>query len=282
MPSSFRPTPWSSASRPRSGQELSTVDADWPLVMTLLRLRQPVFDRPSVTSTTFLRAEAGAPCSCCPAAASAAMTSVPGACGVAVMAEFTVLVRQSWALCCSAEVSALSPVGSGSAAPASFQSTVADEPSKVPNDTSLVPAMPNALSSALTATAVGSPGREACWPARGQNDPVMSTSTTVSDVSGGCCPVSCAVSQEQEDCGFSGPTGVVVHDAHESAIAAAAMAPPARVMRLDIGVTAGRSVLGGNRHTQVHQQAMKRGLALEGELDRLNAIIDGECAQIRE
>ena len=38
------------------------MDADWPLLMTLLRLRQPVFDRPSVISTTFLRAEAGAPC----------------------------------------------------------------------------------------------------------------------------------------------------------------------------------------------------------------------------
>ena len=136
------------------------------------------------------------------------MTSVPDACGAAVMAEFTMLVRQFWAFCCSAEVSAPSPVGSGSAAPASFQSTVADEPSKVPNDTSLVPAVPNAFSSALTATAVGSSGREACWPAFGQNDPVMSTSTTVSDVSGGSCPVSCAVSQEQADWGSAPPPGL--------------------------------------------------------------------------
>ena len=104
----------------------------------------------------------------------------------------------------------------------------------------------------------------------------------MSDVSGGSCPVSCAVSQEQADCGFGGPTGVVVHDAHESAIATAAMAPPARMMCLGIGA-AGRSALGGNRHAHVHQQAMQRGLALEGELDRLDAVgVDGERTQVRQ
>jgi len=142
--------------------------------------------------------------------------------------------------------------------------------------------MSNAFRSMLTATAAGSSGREACWPAFGQNDPEMSIRTTVSDVSVGSVPVGWAVCQEQAACGFGDPTTVVVHETHESAIATAATAPPTLVICLGIGVTAGRSVLGRNGHPQVHQQAMQRGLALEGELDRLDTVVDGERAQVRQ
>jgi len=102
----------------------------------------------------------------------------------------------------------------------------------------------------------------------------------VSDVSGGSCPVSDAVSQEQSDGELVGPTGVVVHDAHASVTAA--MAPPARTMCLNIGLTAARAARSGNRHAQVHQQAMQRGLALEGEIDRLDAFVDGERTKVGE